>query len=157
MKKIFTVSTIVLSLFLSGCLAHMRAANIADNFNAQAGREGNPYRWYVIDLEGDKAKLEQKLDGEVGATKITDSKKQAILAKVEQLEMASGRTTKPQLKEIRILPRRSLTNQLLASVNNRLFEAWVFDSTGKEIVYTVDYVPGSEDQEIIKGPWSKRS
>jgi len=149
-KTVFAVFIIALSLLLSGCLAHMRATNVASSLNARAENEGSPYRWVVIDLGGDKAKLEQQLAGEVGASKVSDSKKQNILLKVEQLETKNGRSTRPQLKEVRILPAALLTNKII--------EVWIFDTSGNEIVYTVEHAPGTKDEEfVVKGPWLKRS
>ena len=157
-KTVFAVFIIALSLLLSGCLAHMRATNVASNLNARAENEGSPYRWVVIDLGGDKAKLEQKLAGEVGASKVSDSKKQNILFKIEQLEAKNGRATGPQLREVRILSAALPMNQLSVMFTNKIVEAWVFDNSGNEIVYTVEHAPETKDEEfVVKGPWLKRS
>lgn len=142
MKTVFTVFTIAFTLLLSGCQAH-RATIAANVVNAELEREGSPYRWVVIDLEGDRARLEQQLAGEIGSSKVTESKKQKILSEIEQLEAENGWTTKPQLKEVRILPQ--------ALLRNKVVEAWVFDNSGKEIVYTVE--PGTRDEEFSVIRW----
>ena len=157
-KIVFAVFIIALSLLLSGCLAHMRATNVASNLNAKAENEGSPYRWVVMDLGGDKAKLEQQLAGEVGASKVSNSKKQNILLKIEQLETKNGRATRPQLKEVRSLSAALPMNQLAAMLTNKIVEVWIFDNSGNEIVYTVEHAPGTKDEEfVVKGPWLKRS
>jgi len=153
MRKSLAAVSIVLLLFLSGCLAHMRATNVATDLNYQAAMQENPYRWFVVDLEGDRAALEQRLIGDVASSKATDSKKQTILSKLEELEAKNGRTTKPNLKEVRILP-----PAFLISVTSKVTEAWVLDSGGKEVVYTIEHAPGTKDEEFkVKGPWQKRS
>jgi hypothetical protein len=158
MKKSFAALSIVLLLFLSGCLAHMRATNVATNLNSQAARQESPYRWYVVDLEGDKAAVEQRLIGDVTSSKATDSKKQAILSKLEEVEAKNGRTTRLRLKEVRILPSAFLIGAVIDSVTSKVIEAWVLDSGGKEVVYTIEHVPGTKDEEFkVKGPWEKRS
>jgi len=49
-------------------------------------------------------------------------------------------------------------NQLSAMLTNKIVESWVFDNSGKEIVYTVEHTPKAKDEEfIVKGPWFKRS
>jgi hypothetical protein len=157
-KTVCAVFILGFSLLLSGCLAHMRATNVASNLNAKAEREGSPYRWVVIDLEGDKAKLEQQLAGETGASKMSDSKKQNVLFKIEQLDAKSGRATRSQLKEIRILSAALPMNQLFEVLTKKVVEAWVFDNSGNEIVYTVEHTPGTKDEEfVVKGPWLKGS
>ena len=158
-KTVFAVFIIAFSLPLSGCLAHMRATNVATSLNAKAENEGSPYRWVVIDLEGDKAKLEQQLAGEVGASKVSDSKKQNILFKIEQLEAKDGRATRSQLREVRILSAALPMNQLFGMLTKKVVEAWVFDNGGNEIVYTVEeHTPETKDEEfVVKGPWRKRN
>ena len=161
MKTIFSSFTIAFTLLLSGCLAHMDAKNAANNLNARAKIEGNPYRWVVIDLEGDTAKLEKQLAGEVGPSKVTDTKKEIILSRIHQLETQNGRATKPKLKEVRILsePWHTWTKaDLSGALKNRVFEAWVFDNDGKEVVYSVQHIPGTKDDEfLVKGPWGIHS
>ena len=148
MKTIFASFTIAFILLLSGCLAHMDATNAANNLNAQANREGSPYRWYVVDLKGDSAMLEKRLIGKVSPSKTSDTKQRAVLSRIEELERTSGRSEKPLLKEVRILEERK----------GKTVEAWVFDSSGKEITYTVEHVLGTDDQAfLVRGPWGKRS
>lgn len=158
MKKMLVAASIGVLLLLSGCLAHMRATNTASALNSQAAREDSPYRWYVVDLDGDEAVLKQRLIGDVAPSKTTESKRQAILSKVAELEAKHGRTTQFQIKEVRILPPALVLSVLIDSVTKKVIEAWVLDSGGKEVVYTIEHVPGTQDEEFkLKGPWAKRS
>ena len=145
------------TLLLAGCLAHMTATNAADNLNAKAQKEGSPYRWIVVDLEGGSAELRQQLAGEVGPSKVTEIKKQKILSKIEQLEAQNGRATKPQLKEVRVLSDSWLKTDIRDLVRNRVTEAWVIDSERREFIYSVEHIPGTKDDEfLVRGPWAKR-
>lgn len=146
MRMSYAVLTLILSLALTGCLAHLTARNVATRLNYQAQNEGNPYRWYVVDLEGDRATLEQGLIGEVAQSKLPDSKKQTVLTKVEEFERARDSTARPLLKEIRSLEDRK----------NKIVEAWVFDSSGIEITYSIEHVLGTEDLRLV-GPWAKHT
>jgi len=146
-RGLWAVLSITFAVLLSGCLAHMSATNAADKLNGDAQREGSPYRWYVVD-HGDKGvSLEPRLIGQVAQSKVPDSAQQKILTPIEELETKMGRTVKPQLKEIRIL----------ADGKSKVLEAWIFNSSGKEIAYTIEHAFGTGDQEFrIRGPWGKR-
>jgi hypothetical protein len=156
-KTIIALFTMAFTLLLSGCLAHMTATNAADSLNAKAQKEGNPYRWIVVDLKGDNAELRQQLAGDVGPTKVTEAKKQKILSKIEQLEAQNGRATRPQLKEVRVLTDSWLKTNIRDLMKNRVTEAWVIDNEQREFVYSVEHIPGTKDDEfLVRGPWAKR-
>lgn len=144
MKTILASFSIAFTLLFSGCLAHMDANNAATNLNYQAKREGIPYRWHVVSLKGDNARLEKRLIGKVSQSKASDAKQRAALSKIEELEKTNGRSVKPLLKEVRMLDKRQ----------GKTVEAWVFNSSGTEITYTVEHAPGTDDQEfLVRGPW----
>jgi len=133
--------------------AHMRATNVATDLNYQAAMQENPYRWFVVDLEGDRAALEQRLIGDVASSKATDSKEQTILSKLEELEAKNGpyNKTKPEGSA-------NPPAGVLDFGNKQSYRAWVLDSGGKEVVYTIEHAPGTKDEEFkVKGPWQKRS
>ena len=65
MKKLILVFTILVSFSLVGCLAQIRAENLATNLNDSAAVEHSPYRWVATDLGDGKSRVEQQLIGEV--------------------------------------------------------------------------------------------
>ena len=141
-----TIYLLLVSLVLSGCLAYMRASNMARHLNYQAPK-GTPYVWVAVPLKGDRAKLEQKLAGTITNSTLSE----ANYAKALQ-EMAEklGGDASTSVKEVRLFHKQPFVSESI--------ESWVIDFSNGTHVFTVEIDETSDGQTFnVRGPWEKAS
>jgi hypothetical protein len=105
----------------------MSARNVADQLNYEAEKKGSPYRWHVVDLPGDRAKLEQRLIGEPSKTVADATVQKDVLATIGKTNMSRNSSQNPTLIDVRLLSRAQDT----------IVEAWLVSWGERRAVYSI--------------------
>lgn len=127
MTRPLIVFLITCTIFLSACLAHMGARNIADQLNYEAEKKGSPYRWHVVDLPGDRALVEQRLIGTPSKTVADATVQKDVLSAIAKTNATPNSNQNPILIDVRLLSRTQDT----------IVEAWLVSWGGRRSVYSV--------------------
>ncbi|MHB8535765.1 MAG: hypothetical protein ACYDBW_10015 [Sulfuricaulis sp.] len=127
MTKPLAVFFVSCTILLSACLAHMTATNVANQLNYEAEKKGSPYRWHVVDLPGDQAKLEQRLIGAPSKTVADATVQKDVLAAIGKTSTSTNSNQPPTLVDVRLLSRTQDT----------IVEAWLVSWGERRAVYSV--------------------
>ncbi len=149
MKFKFIIFSLV-CVFITGCLGEMRANNAARHMNEAAANEESPYRWRVIPIDFNSARLEQVLSGTPSDSVLKGSHYDRALSEISQKLPAPAEI---KVNEIRVM-NKTLGNYLAKEV----IEAWVVNSGGQEYVFTL-IIQTSPEINIyaVRGPWMKET
>lgn len=134
MTRVYVVFILLCAILLSGCLAHVSASNVAARLNYTAEKNGSPYRWHVVDLQGDSARVEQRLIGMPYNTVADATLQKEVLAVIRNAHSASNANKDPTLIDAR----------LLSHTEEAIVEAWLISWGVRRSVYGVSMKPAPQ-------------